>query len=170
MNARTAIVLILTLVAIAIALASPVSASAACSGAGETPSPASVEQAQEAVRCLINKERRDGKNLRQRDTLEAAAQYHATDMAMLGYFSHNAPSGSNSFDRAVASGYLGNGGGGVGEVIGEGYGYSPEAAVRGWMASGAHRRVILSRQFRHIGVGVANVNGDVFYSVSVGFR
>jgi len=166
----------LILILMALLLGVPASAHAGCRGADQVPSQLSVEQARDAVRCLINKrrDRREKRKLRQRDSLEAAAQYHADDMAALGYFSHNAPDGSSSFDRAVAFGYLSRGGGGgVGEVIagGNGGGYdTPATAVRDWMSSGSHRNVVLSRRFRHVGVGVASAGEGVLYSVEVGFR
>lgn len=165
----TRLVLIVALAAIP--LAAPASAHAGCSGGDQSISQQSVDGAQEAIRCLINKQRDRGmRNLRQRDSLEAAAQYHATDMAVKGYFSHDAPDGSSSFDRAVAFGYMDRGDeGGTGEVIAGGTGgYTPAEAVRGWMSSGPHRRVLLSRRFRHIGVGVASANGEVMITVDVG--
>jgi len=155
-------------------LASPVAAHAGCPGAGQASSQLSPGQAQDAIRCLINRDRdrRGKKKLRQRNSLEAAAQFHANDMAVNGYFSHNAPDGSSSFDRAVAFGYLdGKGDGGVGEVIGGGGpGFTPAAAADAWMSSPLHRRVLLARSFRHIGVGMAYVNGEVLYAVDFGYR
>jgi uncharacterized protein YkwD len=89
-------------------------------------------------------------------------------MAIRGYFSHDSPSGESSFDRAVAFGY---GGRGVGEVIAEGdAGYTPAAALDDWMGSGIHRDVLLAKEFRHVGVGMAYVDGLVLYSVDFGHR
>jgi uncharacterized protein YkwD len=158
---------IVTLIALLLVL--PASAGAACSGGSQASSQLSLDQAQDAVRCLINKERDRGKkNLRQRNSLAAAAQFHATDMAVNGYFSHDAPDGSSSFDRAVAFGYL-KGNGGVGEVIAGGDpGFTPADAVNEWMSSGVHRSVLLSRSWRHLGVGMAYVNGEVLYAVDFG--
>ena len=163
---------ILTLMALSLAL--PASASAGCPGAAQASSQLSPGQAQDAIRCLINDERdkRDKKKLRQRDSLAAAAQYHANDMAVRGYFSHNSPDGESSLDRAVAFGYLNrNGAGGVGEVIAEGDpGYTPAAALDDWMSSGIHRDVLLAKEFRHVGIGMAYVNGEVLLSVDFGHR
>lgn len=161
---------IVTLIALLFAL--PASASA-CPGAGVASAQLSPDQAQDAVRCLINKQRdrRDKKRLRQRDSLEAAAQFHANDMAVKGYFSHDAPDGSSSFDRAVAFGYLGKGDGGVGEVIAGGDpGFTPADALDEWMTSGIHRSVLLARSWRHVGVGIAYLNGEVLYAVEFGHR
>lgn len=158
---------IITLIAL---LALPASAGAACRGGSQASSQLSLDRAQDAIRCLINDERHDRgkKKLRQRDSLEAAAQFHANDMAINGYFSHDGPDGSSSFDRAVAFGYRGDG---VGEVIAGGDpGFTASAAVDEWMSSGIHRRVLLARSFRHIGVGMAYVNGEALYSVDFGHR
>lgn len=163
---------IVTLIALLV-LALPAAASA-CSGAGQPSSALSLDQAQRAIRCLVNDERddRDKKKLRARDSLAAAAQFHANDMAVNGYFSHESPSGSSSFDRAVAFGYLdGRGDGGVGEVIAGGTpGFTPANALDEWMSSGIHRRVLLAKSFRHIGVGMAYVNGEIYYAVDFGHR
>lgn len=45
----------------------------------------------------------------------------------------------------------------VGLALAWGWGerVSPAATVRAWPASPSHRRLLLSRDFRHIGVGVA---------------
>jgi len=162
---------IVTLIALLLAL--PASAGAACPGSGQASAQLSLDHAQDAVRCLINRkrDRRDKKSLRQRDSLEAAAQFHANDMAVNGYFSHAAPDGSSSFDRAVAFGYLGKGGGGVAEVIAGGDpGFTPTDAVDEWMTSGIHRSVLLARSWRHVGVGMAYLNGEVLYAVEFGHR
>jgi uncharacterized protein YkwD len=158
---------IVTLIALALAL--PASASA-CPGAGQPSSQLGTDQAQDAIRCLINgvREKRGKKKLRQRDTLEAAAQYHSIDMAVAGYFSHDAPDGSSSFDRAISFGYL-KGSGGAGEVIAGGdASFTPASALGDWMSSGGHRSVVLDRSWRHIGVGMAYVSGEVLYTVDFG--
>jgi uncharacterized protein YkwD len=151
-------------------LAVPAGAHAGCPGAATSAGALGADQAQSAVRCVINDARheRGARKLNQKDSLEAAAQYHATDMAGLGYFSHNSPSGEDAFDRAESFGYLNGSKGTVGEVIGAGTNWSPREVVRAWLDSGPHRSVLLSRRYRHIGVGVSAGSSLVLYSVSVG--
>lgn len=147
----------------------PAGANAGCPGADASAAATGIDQAQSAVRCLINDARHDrgAKKLAQKDSLEAAAQYHATDMAARGYFSHTSPSGEDAFDRAETFGYIGRKGT-VGEVLGAGTNWSPREVVREWLASGSHRGVILGRRYRHIGVGVYPSSSLVIFSVSVG--
>jgi uncharacterized protein YkwD len=162
----------LFLAALLVALfAVPAGAHAGCSGADASAAALGTDQAQSAVRCLVNDARhgRGARKLAQRDSLEAAAQYHANDMAGGGYFSHSSPSGEDAFDRAESFGYLGRKGT-VGEVIGAGTNWSPREVVRAWLDSGSHRGVLLGRRYRHIGVGVTASSSLVIYSVSVGNR
>jgi len=151
-------------------LAAPATAQAGCAGADASAAALGTDQAQSAVRCLVNDARhgRGARKLNQKDTLEAAAQYHATDMVARGYFSHSSPSGEDAFDRAKQFGYLNGGKGTVGEVIGAGTNWSPREVVRAWLDSGSHRGVLLGKRFRHIGVGVYTGSSLTYYSVSVG--
>jgi uncharacterized protein YkwD len=80
-----------------------------------------------------------------------------------GYFSHTAPDGTTPAGRLRASGYIDPGAPwAIGEVLawGRGRSGSAEAIVAAWMASPPHRRVLLGRRYRDIGVGSAN--GDPF--------
>ena len=153
-------------------LAFPVAAQARCANSAKSASNLSVDQAQRALRCVLNKQRkpRGLRKLKQRDTLEAAAQYHAEDMSARGYFGHTSPSGEGPKSRAVAFGYLRGDKGSVGEVLALGTNWSAADAVRGWLGSGGHRDAILTRRFRHLGVGVAQGSTGTLFSVSLGRR
>jgi uncharacterized protein YkwD len=112
-----------------------------------------------ALRCLVNVERaRHGlPALRSNQELNLAADRHGADMVARGYFAHVSPEGASVADRARASGYLnGSHDWALGEDIGWGTGAAstPESIFAAFMNSPAHRRVILDRDFRQIGVGV----------------
>ena len=88
-----------------------------------------------------------------------AARGHSAEMASQGYFSHNSYNGQSFFRRLQQYGYKRKGYRlwMVGEDIAWGTGLlsSPVAIVDAWMKSPPHRAVILTPQFREIGVGTA---------------
>jgi uncharacterized protein YkwD len=94
--------------------------------------------------------------------LAAAAQRHSQDMALRDFFSHNNPDGRTAGDRAREAGYPFSF---VGENLYAGL-PTPEQVVAGWMKSEGHRRNILNRDYKEIGVGyyfLANDTGNVNY-------
>ena len=97
--------------------------------------------------------------------LAAAADFHSTDMGKRGYFSHESADGTPFWQR-VRRWYAARGfrDWSVGENLIWGTDrYSAAFAVRRWMASAPHRRNILTRAWREIGVGAvffANAPGE----------
>jgi uncharacterized protein YkwD len=149
---------------VALALcAMPSLAAAQGTGCAFTRSAASAEpepNVRTALRCLVNATR--GAHglpaLRSSARLNAAADQFSADMVARGYFAHVTPDGRSVTDRIRATGYLGGSGDwALGEDIGWGTGSAstPDSIFRAFMNSPPHRRVILSRDFREIGVGVA---------------
>lgn len=124
-----------------------------CAGAQERADP---ERRRHAVRCLINDARaaRGLHRLRESRTLARAAGEHARDMVRRDFFEHTSPGGSTPADRARRAGYRGPV---VGETIAFAVGSraTPAGAVRGWLASPDHRRIVLDPGMRHMGVGIA---------------
>jgi uncharacterized protein YkwD len=146
----------------ALALAAvPATASAqACSNtasaAAATPEPA----VRAALRCLVNATRVEHRMraVRPDARLNQAADAHSADMVARGYFAHVTPDGRSLSDRVRATGYLARSRDwALGEDIGWGTGpaSTPASIFRAWMNSPPHRRVILDRTFRELGVGVA---------------
>lgn len=92
--------------------------------------------------------------------LAAAAQKHSQDMALRDFYGHNSPDGRTLGDRVKEAGYPFS-------FVGENIYASPatpEEAVAGWMKSEGHRRNILNRDYKEIGVGyyfLANDTGNV---------
>jgi uncharacterized protein YkwD len=80
-------------------------------------------------------------------------------MVRRGFFSHVTPDGRDLRSRVRASGYLRRTRGWwIGEVLAWGTrsAADPAAVLRGWLGSSPHRRVLLERRARDIGIGVAS--------------
>jgi uncharacterized protein YkwD len=112
------------------------------------------------VRCLVNAQRAAHglAPLRSSRQLRLAAEAHGADMVSHRFFAHVSPFSGAVTDRARRAGYLARSHDWtVGENIawGEGPLSTPEAIVTAWMNSPGHRAVILDRDFRDAGVGVA---------------
>lgn len=133
--------------------------------------------ARPAVLCLVNAERthRGLEPLREAPKLRAAARRFAHQMVQRQVFSHDR---RGMVRRIRRTGYLRHARHwSVGENIAWGGGPSaaPAAIVRAWMASPPHRRNILDRRFRHLGIGVAggapvDGSGGATYVTDFGVR
>jgi uncharacterized protein YkwD len=149
----------LTLV-VAFALAIPASALANCGGAADRdPAGTSLRAANRATLCLLNHERRKHhlRALRANHRLALAAVRHARDMVKNDYFSHDAPSGQNFVQRIMKTDYVPAS---ASWFLGENLAWGDQSAstpleiVRAWMRSPGHRRNILTRGFREIGIAI----------------
>lgn len=179
----TAAALVGSLLAVSPASASPAAAApaAAASAAARVAvtSPAGlpgrakaiVKQRKRALKVLdrVNAARRHGrtcgstyypkaKPLKYRNKLATAARRHARDMAHHNYFSHQSRNGAGPSERARAAGYRA----GAGENIAAGYG-SVARTMRAWLSSPGHCANIMSRGYKHLGLGYA-------YSSSSSYR
>jgi uncharacterized protein YkwD len=116
-----------------------------------------VAAARRATLCLLNAERRrrGAPPLREERALRRAALAHSRAMVEGGFFAHEGPDGSDVRDRVRAAGYRGWRGP-VAENLGFGTGSeaSPAATVDAWMRSPGHRRNVLDRRLREIGIGI----------------
>lgn len=132
-----------------------------CPGALEVPQgPAKLDQAADAIICLVNAERTSrGLSALERDAdLAQAARDHSRDMAKRNYFDHTSPGGKTVGDRVRDAGYGDPGDGWrVGENLGWGTGRraAPNALVDEWLKSPPHRKNMLKSAFEEVGVGVA---------------
>jgi uncharacterized protein YkwD len=167
-------------VAITILLAlggAPAPASAArCAGASAAPGAFSGAARQHAVVCEINRvrARRGLAPVAPHARLTRVAGRFARAMVSHRFFSHVGPGGSTLGTRLRAAGYRGRS---AGEVLawGQGRYASPRAAVRSWLHSPPHRSVLLSRNYRHVGAGVAlgnpsgrGMRGSATYAANFG--
>jgi len=97
--------------------------------------------------------------------LRAAAYGHTNSLAAAGLFQHESPDGT-SFDRRVRRAYPTRGfaSWSVGENLVFGSApFSAEDTVQAWLESPLHRRNLLSRTWREIGVGAVlaqNAGGE----------
>ncbi len=134
------------------------------------------------MKC-INRERTDRHlaTLRISPTLVDSARAHSADMGAHQYFDHNSPSGETWSRRIVRHGYTRQGyrvwKAGENIAWGAGLFSSPVAIVDSWMKSPMHRAVILTKDFRDLGVGAVScdgygsVDGMVwFFTLDVGRR
>jgi uncharacterized protein YkwD len=140
-------------------LAAP-AAQAACAGEDDVPTAATRAQAQDAVLCLINEERRDRglRSLRDNDRLQRAATRHSSHMVDDRFFDHTTPNGTTLAERARSAGYARTG---VSWSVGENLAWgtasraTPRGLVRAWMRSAPHKANILEASYRDLGVGIA---------------
>jgi uncharacterized protein YkwD len=111
--------------------------------------------------------------------LGRAALAHSRDMMARDYFSHSSYAGASVASRARGAGYSTSGCSHweVGEVIAWGASYrgTPEAVFKAWMHSSEHRRIILIKRWRDVGLGACRgtfngLSGVVMYTVDVGRR
>jgi uncharacterized protein YkwD len=138
-------------------LMASVASALACTNEGAYPGAVSAQAYSRAVQCLVN-EQRAAVGLRGlwRDRrLARAAQRFSDAMVRERFFDHVSPEGSTLGQRARAAGYAGRM---VGETLGWGSGElaTPAAIVAGWMASPPHHAILMTRQFRRIGLGVTS--------------
>jgi uncharacterized protein YkwD len=131
----------------------------ACTGTNRPPGGQPTADAQAAVTCLINKQRRRHHLHRVRGSipLNSAAAEHSGAMVSENFFSHEGDGTPAS--RAVNAGYTaGARAWGIGENLewAIGRAATPRHVVRGWMKSAEHRSIILTRRFRQVGIGIAD--------------
>jgi uncharacterized protein YkwD len=163
------------------------SARDACPGAYAPALTLTSDRASHATLCLINHIRRGHglPALRPLRSLRRPAAGFANSMVQLGFFNHVSPDGRDLVSRLRGSGFIRRDVyWTVGENLGWGVGDAarPVEIVRGWMHSGPHRRNLLARCFRRVGIGVdvgvpaasaaasAKAQGGATYVVDFGVR
>ena len=111
--------------------------------------------------------------------LDKAALSHSRDMIAHDYFAHSSYAGASVARRARGAGYSASGWSHweVGEVIawGKSSRGTPEAVFKAWMRSSEHRRIILIKRWRDVGLGACRgtfrgLSGVVMYTVDFGRR
>jgi uncharacterized protein YkwD len=83
--------------------------------------------------------------------LTIAAQKKAVDMAAIGLFAHDMPDGRHPWDYITAAGYAYSN---AGENLAVHF-VTETDVVNAWMNSLAHRKNILSKEYKDIGIGIA---------------
>ena len=95
-------------------------------------------------------------------TLAHAATAHAQALAKAGLFTHNWPSSGQLFSSWIRSFYPARGyrAWSAGEnLLWASPGFTTASAVRQWLDSPTHRRVMLTKSWRELGVGVVAAHG-----------
>jgi len=103
------------------------------------------------------------------NSLMAAAQSHSEYQAQIGTWTHTGQGGSRPHDRAVAAGYGGGTAVYVSENVATGVDLSPSTAVYQMWQDAVHLETMISSSYRHIGAGVAEADGWVYYTIVVGY-
>lgn len=154
--------LALSCLAFALPAAAPAAAAAAaCANADLVPTASNGAQVRAATLCLINRERtmRGRRALRHDGQLRKVAESYSRQMVRHSFFDHVGPDGSTlrsritgrtTYLRRAASWSLGEN-----LYWGSGDRATPAESVDGWMHSPGHRRNMLDRRFRDIGIGIA---------------
>ncbi len=136
----------------------------AAAGPAHAETPAACNGDDEAaVVCIVNQARASLglRELRAHPLLTDAAERYARRMAREGFFSHYDPEGDGPAERMLASRYgsrRADRSWTAGEALGQGSGAlsRPQALVFSWLASPSHRRILLGRTYKHVGIGIAD--------------
>ncbi len=120
------------------------------SNTGSTGAVPGISSFEKTIFDIVNKERtRAGvSQLKLAASISDVARDHSKDMNDRRFFSHTNPDGLSASGRARKAGINI----GLGENIIMGYS-TPESMMRVWMNSSGHKRNILSRGYKYIGVG-----------------
>ena len=153
---RRAVACPATLTILLTVAAAPAPAATRCAGSTARPASLDAGARRAAVICEINRARRlhGLAPVSAHARLTRMARGFARTMVARRFFSHVGPGGATLSARRRAAGYRGRA---IGEVLawGEGRLASPRAAVHSWLHSPPHRRVLLGRNYRDVGVGIA---------------
>ena len=134
-------------------------AAGACPAADNAASDLTRAEVGDAVLCIVNRLRatRGLGALRTSSKLTRVAALHSADMVASAEFSHTGSQGETLRRRVVRAGYVSRAERvTLGETIGWGSGSYATAAelVDAFMQSSEHRRILLAKRFRDVGVGV----------------
>jgi uncharacterized protein YkwD len=143
----------------ALVLAAVLTAALAATSSAAVPRTAGARPAATILRLLKAVRAEHGAAPLSRDPrLNRVARSHSRDMVANRYFSHDSRSGGRFSARIARTGWmLGRRRWRVGENLAWGVGEraAPQAVVAAWLASPPHRRVLLGRAYRVVGIGVA---------------
>jgi uncharacterized protein YkwD len=157
--------------AAALLLAQPGRATAAapCPDADLRPTPSNLARVEAAMVCVLNLERKRAgrRSVESKRRLERSAGRHTRDMVDHGYFAHEREGGPTLLQRIRRVDYFEDARSGL---YGENLAFAPpeNASARemtdAFAVSDHHRRTMLYRRFRDVGVGTAYVDPDpAFY-------
>jgi uncharacterized protein YkwD len=141
--------------------AAPRSAALApCRGANLRPTPTDLAAIDSATACLIDRVRGAAhlRALQANGSLQRVAARQSREMVLGDYFGDDSRSGETPLQRIVATRYLRHAAR-VSAAQNIGWGTdaqaTPAAIVAAWMSSPPHREIVLTEEFRDVGVGVS---------------
>ena len=167
---RSCVVAVVAVIALVLAVpgaaqpaaAQPIAAqpAGACPGASLRPTGTDLAAVDAATACLIDRERGAARlgALRANGSLQRVAARQSREMVLGDYFGDDNRAGQTPLQRIVATRYLRHAAAvSTAQNIGWGTGAqaTPAAIVAAWMASPPHREIVLTDEFRDIGVGAA---------------
>jgi uncharacterized protein YkwD len=138
----------------------PAAASAPCRGANLRPTPTDLAAIDSATACLIDRARGAAqlRTLHANPSLQRVAARQSREMVLGDYFGDDSRSGETPLQRIVATRYLRHAAR-VSTAQNIGWGTdtqaTPAAIVAAWMNSPPHREIVLTEEFRDVGVGVS---------------
>jgi uncharacterized protein YkwD len=149
----------LTLAGSALSAAPAAAATSSCPAADDDATTMTLAAVRSSTRCVLNEVRADHgrKSLKRDRKLTGTARGHSRRMVAQRFFAHDSLSGRRFSERIAATGWMdGRPRWIVGENLAWGIGAraTPHATVEAWMDSATHRRNILKRRFRVVGIGV----------------
>ena len=151
-----------------------------CAGAQSQPEDLTVQEAQDAVLCLLNKRRAAAglKPLQHNNKLQTASARHNDFMLSRNCFAHQCSGEASMTTRIKNTGYLS---GAMSWQVGENIAWgeeslaTPAAIVDAWMESPGHRANILNGSYDEIGIaadggrpGQARHNNAATYTTDFG--
>lgn len=151
-------------------VAGAATADGGCPDADLRPSKTTLPRVEAALVCLMNEERaaRDLRPVWVDKRLERSSAFHTNDMVSRGYFAHHKRGRPRLVKRIRRTGYFK---GTVSGAYSENLGYGPPERAsahemhNAFMLSPTHRRNILYRRFRNVGIGSVMIDPDpVFYA------
>jgi uncharacterized protein YkwD len=124
-----------------------------------------ISEDEQAILDLTNKARTKEKlpPLKANETLCKVARAHSANMARQGKMEHVLDN-KNPAQRIKAAGYRHSY---AGENVAAGNGWSLEDVFQVWMDSEAHRKNILTKEFKEIGIGIARDDQNKLYYTQV---
>jgi len=124
-----------------------------------------ISDDEQGILDLTNKAREKEKlpPLKPNEVLFKVARAHSANMAKQEKMEHVLDD-KNPADRVKAAGYKYSS---VGENVASGNGWSLEEVFQVWMDSEPHKKNILNKDFREIGIGIARDSKDRLYYTQV---
>ena len=139
---------------------------AATMGASEAPP--EVRQSEKTVLKMINAYRANNglAPLRMDSRVRGVARDRSRDMRNKDYFAHGSPSGESAGTMMHARGIKHWGWGeNIGRISFLGWTASNKGMVEGWKRSSGHNRMLLTRDYNYVGVGIARNDKVAYYTI-----